>query len=246
MLPELATEEYSALLDRVASETLVDAGVLFPPVDAFAIARALRFEVAWDDHQQGRARLTRLALGPHASQPSILLRSDPRHERRQFAVAHEIGEALSCRVFERLGVIPAEAPPYAREQVANQLAGRLLLPTDCFSQVAPSCGWDLAFLKCSFATASHELIARRMLDFPPPVIITVVDAGRVTFRRSNLPGRTPPMSPAERQCQRQATATGQPSERTTPAMTIRAWPIHEPDWRREILRSELREAESFV
>ena len=246
MLPELTTQELSAALDRVASKVLEEAGVDTPPVDAFAVAQSLGFAVAWDDRQTGRARLLRLADDDGPPRASIMLRSDPRQERRQFAVAHEIGEAFAHRVFTQLGVAPAEVQPVAREQVANYLAGRLLLPSAWFEHAAIECSWDLPALKRSFSTASHELIARRMLDFPPPVIITVVDAGRVTFRRTNVPGRAPPVCEAERQCQRQSNDSGQPSDTSTPAMTIRAWPIHEPTWRREILRTDLHDADFQV
>ena len=245
-MPELTTEELSAALDCVASEVLNEAGADGPPVDAFAVAQSLGFAVAWDDRQTGRARLLRLADDDGPPQASIMLRSDPRHERRQFAIAHEIGEALAHRVFRKLGVAPAEIHLGAREQVANHLAGRLLLPTAWFGPAAIKCCWDLMALKRSFSTASHELIARRMLDFPPPVIITIVDAGRVTFRRTNLPGRAPPMCQAERQCQQRSSATGQFSQKEMSAMAVRAWPIHEPAWRREILRTELCDSESQI
>jgi hypothetical protein len=246
MLPDLTTEELSAALDGVASEALDEAGLGEPPVDAFAVAASLGFAVAWDNLQTGRARLLRLADDDGLPQASIMLRSDPRHERRQFAIAHEIGESLAHRVFRQLGVAPVETDPGAREQVANHLAGRLLLPTAWFGPAAVDCGWDLLTLKRTFSTASHELIARRMLDFPPPVVITIVDDGRVTFRRANLPGRAPPMFEAERQCQQRCRATGQRREVQMPAITVRAWPIHEPACRREILRTELCDSESQV
>jgi len=42
-------------------------------------------------------------------------------------VAHEIGEHLAHRVFQRLAVDPRDTPSGTREQVANALASRLLL-----------------------------------------------------------------------------------------------------------------------
>ncbi len=113
-------------------------------------------------------------------------------------MAHEIGELFADRVFDELGVDPREAPSGARETVANQLAGRLLLPREWFGEAGAECGWDLFELKERFATASHELIARRMLDFPPSIGITIFDNGRRTFRRGNLPNRMPPLVPLER------------------------------------------------
>jgi hypothetical protein len=100
-------------------------------------------------------------------------------------------------------------------------------------------------LKQHFSTASHELIARRMLDCPPPVIVTVVDSGRVTFRGANVAGRAPPLDNAERQCQRQANESGQPASYDAASMSVRAWPIHEPNWRREIIRTELLHADDL-
>ena len=52
-------------------------------------------------------------------------------------MAHEIGETCACQVFDRLSVDPREAPPGARETVANQLAGRL---ADCTCAEVAGCG----------------------------------------------------------------------------------------------------------
>ena len=86
------------------------------------------------------------------------------------AVAHEIGEHIAYRVFARWGADPVETAANAREQVANWLAGRLLLPTAWFAADGTACGWDLLALKARYNTASHELIARRMLECRPPVM----------------------------------------------------------------------------
>jgi hypothetical protein len=208
MLPEFTREELAAGLDAVVDELLREAGLTRPPVDAFALARALRIAVAWDDRQDGRARYVRLgdlsavtptmqAWCPVTStldrpRAAILLRPDPRFERQHWAVAHEIGEHVAYRVFARWGVDPRETAPNAREQVANSLAGRLLLPTVWFEADGCACDWDLVELKTRYFTASHELIARRMLECRPPVVISIFDQERVSFRRSNLPGRLPP------------------------------------------------------
>ena len=115
------------------------------------------------------------------------MRPEPRLERRQWAVAHEIGEHVAYRVFLQWGVDPRETAPKAREAVANNLAGRLLLPTAWFAADGAACGWDLLALKARYRTASHELIARRMLECRPPVIISIFDHRRISFRRSNFP-----------------------------------------------------------
>ena len=242
MLAEIPPEELSAVLEAVAAETLAATGVDHPPVDAFAVARALGITVAADDRQRGRARYVRLgAHRPTEGKPAILLHGDPRPERRQWAIAHEIGEHTAHQVFSRLGVDPWEASPNARETIANQLAGRLLLPGDWFAADAADCGWDLFGLKSRYATASHELIARRMLECPPPVIISIFDQGEVSFRRSNVPGQAPPPSSAEMECWRIVHTYARTECAYDGTSAIHGWPIHEEGWRREILRTEVDE-----
>ncbi|MEX2111843.1 MAG: ImmA/IrrE family metallo-endopeptidase [Pirellulales bacterium] len=239
MLSELTQEELSLALDAVAAEAIAALDSAEPPVDALVLARALRLIVAWDERQSGRGRIVRLSeLAGTQSRGSILLRPDPRPERLQWAVAHEIGELFANRVFDQLGVDPREAPSGARETVANHLAGRLLLPHAWFAEAGAGCAWDLLELKTRFATASHELIARRMLDFPPPIGVTIFDNGRRTFRRGNLPSRMPPLVPLERAAWQRAHETHQPVVEADYLCRVQAWPIHEPDWQREILRTE--------
>ena len=123
------------VLDAVAAELLALLPESERPIDALHLARALGLAVAWDERQFGRGRIARLA--GHAgrrTQGSILLRPEPRRERLQWAIAHEVGELCADRVFERLSVDPREAPPAAREAVANRLASRLLLPRDSFAR----------------------------------------------------------------------------------------------------------------
>ncbi len=251
MFPEFTREELAAGVDRVAQEVLERAAVCRPPVDALAVARALGIAVALDDRQEGRARYVRLSdRGSRPSRATILLRPEPRFERRQWAVAHEIGEHVACRVFALWGVDPRETQANARELVANNLAGRLLLPTAWFAADATDCGWDLFSLKARYHTASHELIARRMLECRPPVIVSIFDHRQLSFRRSNLPGRVPPPSPAEMECWRQIHQHCSQLPTESAGGHIQGWPIHEEGWKREILRMEIEEwggdCEGFV
>lgn len=243
MLPDVTPYEFAAALDATVAELLRCAGPPRPPVDAFAIAGALGIVVARDQRQPGRARYVRLpAPGARGNQASILLRDDPRHERRQWAVAHELGEHLAAKVFARLAVDPRAACPGARETIANCLASRLLLPSQWLLRDARACDWDLPALKSQYATASHELLARRMLDDSAPLIVTICDQGQVTFRRSNLAGHCPRLAPAERRAWQRAHAAGVAAECVERGLRVRAWPVHEPLWQREILRTELSAA----
>jgi hypothetical protein len=242
MFPELTREELAAGIDAVVEDILRRAAVASPPVDAFAVARLLGLTVAWDGRQSGRARYVRLN-GRRGPTPrwTILLKPDPRQERQQWAVAHEIGEHVAHRVFAAWGVDPRETSPCAREIVASRLAGRLLLPTAWFSADARSCRWDLLALKAKYPTASHELIARRMLECSVPVIVSIFDQERISFRLSNLPGRTPPPLPIEVRCWRHAHARSSPISKSLGPYRTQAWPVHEDGWKREIIRTEVQE-----
>ena len=121
----------------------------------------------------------------------------------------------------------------------------LLLPRRWFAADGRELDWDLLELKERYSTASHELIARRMLEMRPPIVITVCDLGRVHWRRSNVTARPPSMLPEETAVWRESHETGLPADETLDAETglesVRCWPIHEPGWKREILRSEIAE-----
>ena len=62
----------------------------------------------------------------------------------------------------------------------------------------------------------------------------------------NVTARPPRMLPEELAAWRESHATGLPcgvalDSSTAGLESVRCWPIHEPDWKREILRSEIAE-----
>lgn len=243
MLAELPTQQVLATLDRCAEDLLWEAGVGAPPIDAFAVAARLGMAVVRDERLTNRARFARLASeSPCGGVATISLAPDDREERRHFAVAHEIGEAHACRVYQTLGVDPLEADPHSRESVANALAGRLLAPRRWLLGVWREAAGDLLEVKSVFRTASHELLARRLLEaVPAPLVATITDNGRVAWRRWNLPGPAPPRSPLEIECQLEAQRGEAPVwfDRLSDSglhhlAQVRCWPVHEPGWRREI------------
>lgn len=244
MLAEIPLDQFAASLDAVASEVLAAAGIDRPPVDMLQLAARMGITLAWDARQQVRGRYVRLKTGGSAAAATILLRPEPRAERCQWAIAHEIGEHVACRVFAALAVDPREAGPAGREEVANHLAGRLLVPTVWLAADGVGCNWDLAELKARYSTASHELVARRMLDLPPPVVITIFDQARITFRRSNLPGQAPPISAVEWDCWRAVHERCGQHQSDDGPLDVKGWPVHEPGWKREILRTSV-ETEVF-
>jgi len=248
MLAEIPSEEFAAALDACAADILWEAAVESSPVDAELVAQRLGLVVAQDETMVCRGRFVRLTDQVFAApgQGTILVSPAERPERRQWALAHEIGESVAHRVFAALGVRSAAAEPDARELVANHLAGCLLLPRRWFSVDGPALDWDLFALKERYATASHELIARRMLEMNPPIVITLCDLGRVHWRRGNMPGRVPRMLPEEQDVWQRSHTGGVMQSTALDAVAtglerVRAWPVHEPGWKREILRSDVAE-----
>lgn len=223
-------------LDRLVMEILERQGIAGPPVNAFEVAAGLGVRIADDDRQAGRARRVRCVDHRGTGRETVLLKSDPRRERRQWALAHEIGEQLAARVFADAAIDPREEAPEMREQVANALAGRLLVPTEWLAWQGAAHGWDLPTLKAGFATASHELIARRMLECGPAMVLTIFDQGRLYLRRTNRAGRVPALSEPERCLWRRVHQEGRPRRAAGPGYFVQGWPIHEPGWQREILR----------
>ncbi|HEX2476238.1 MAG TPA: ImmA/IrrE family metallo-endopeptidase [Lacipirellulaceae bacterium] len=247
MLSEIPEDEFAAALDACAAEVLWEAGVLEPPVDAHVVAKGLGLVVARDYCMPCRGRYVRLAeQDSHGGgQGTIVVGVAERPEREQWAVAHEIGESVAYRVFERLGVAFEDALPATREVVANRFASALLLPRRWFASDGRDLDWDLIALKDRYDTASHELIARRMLEMRLPIVITICDLGRVHWRKSNVSARPPAMLPEEKAVWQEAHQTGLPAWERLDAEcgleSVHCWPIHEPDWKREILRSEVAE-----
>jgi hypothetical protein len=234
MTDDLPREEVLGIVDRAVDELLEAAGVGEPPVDTIALAqRHLGMLVCLDRGQPQRGRAQRAG-----GRKQIFLRPEPREERHQWTVAHEIGEHLKASLLQRLGVEPGQTRPMAGESLANLFAYRLLVPARWFASDARSHGYDLLELKQRYRTASHEVIAWRFLDLPDPCIVTILDNEQISRRRSNAwPIRAHELSPAERACARSVHRQGVPHTVRASGWTVQGWPVHQADWKREILRS---------
>jgi hypothetical protein len=232
-MEELPREEVALVVDRLVAELLEAAGVAGPPVDAIDLAqRHLGMIVCLDHDQPQRGRAQRAGGKRH-----IYLRPEPTPERHQWTVAHEIGEHFKSALLERLSVDPHQTAPMAGESLANLFAYRLLTPVRWFAADAPASGYDVLTLKQQYGTASHEVVAWRLLDLPEPCIITIVDNGRISRRRSNAWPIRRELSPAEKKCQRHVNQHGQPMVVSEGGWTVQGWPVHRQEWKREIMRS---------
>jgi hypothetical protein len=229
----LTREEVGEVVEKVVEELLKAAGVCGPPVDAVAIAqRHLGMTVCLDQEQQQRGRAQRAG-----GKRQIYLRPEPTEERHQWTVAHEIGEHFKATLLQRLGIQPDQTRAMAGESLANVFAYRLLAPSRWFAADAPACGYDVLELKQKYRSASHEVVAWRLIDLPEPCIITIIDNDRIHRRRSNTWPTRRELSPAEQKCQRHVNQHSQSTIVREAGWTVQGWAVHQLGWKREILRS---------
>jgi hypothetical protein len=244
VVEELSHEEVTQCVDRAVEDLLTAAGVMAPPVDAIALAqRHLGLVVAVEGQPpRGRGSGSGSSSGSGKGRRGgvrnqVVLSPETSKEQQQWAVARATGESLRPSMLERLGFDPALPRPLMGVSLADLFARRLLAPTAWFAHDAPSCSYDLDALKARYPTASHEVLAWRLLDLPEPCIITVVDDNQVYRRRSNAWPVKKHLEPAEQECQRYVSEHGEPHRVSRGAWTVRGWPVHHEDWKREILRS---------
>ncbi len=216
MNEDLAREDVYYAADQLVEELLDAAGVTRPPVNAVDVA-------------QRHLKLPLRELPPLAARGS--------EESRQWTAAQAIGEHLKLDLLRRLGLDPAARKSLPGESLAGLLAHRLLTPTSWFASDARACGWEVPELKKLYATAGYEVIAWRLLDLPEPCVITIIENDHVHRRRSNAWRVNKTLQPAERECQRYVHHYSRARVVSAEGWTVQCWPLHEPDWKREILRS---------
>ena len=237
MNDDMPRDDVVAQIDRMIEELLDVARLTQPPVDTIALAQQhLGMVVCLDQRQPQRGRAQR-ALG----KKQIYLRPEPREERHQWTVAHEIGEHLKGELLQRLNIEPSEARAMTGESLANLFAYRLLVPTCWFAEDAKTFEYDLLALKKRYATSSHEVLAWRFLDLPQPCIVTIIDNERIHRRRSNAWRTKRELLPAETECWKYVTQRGKAKLVHDDEWSVQGWPVHQLDWKREILRSVRRE-----
>jgi hypothetical protein len=168
----------------------------------------------------------------------IYIRPEPRPERLQWTIAHEIAELMGPRLWRACGLADCDVSPQLAETLANAFAQRLLVPTAWLQQAVQECGWDLLALKQRFHTASHEVLALRLLELPGSSgLITILDKGQVTRRRGR-PWPAPRwLLPGELRCQLWIHERAQPCQVRAEGYDVWGWPVHESGWKREILRT---------
>jgi len=226
MNENLSREEVHQAVDRIVTELLAESDISVPPVDAALVARRARVEI------EPRARKQRLGTKRDSSPPST---ASP--EAKQWLAAQAIGEQLKPSLLQRLGFPPEQKRLLLGESLATLVASHLLLPAAWFGDDAQILKGDVMELKKRYTTVAADVIAWRLLDLPAPCIITIVDNDHVQRRRSNAWRISRELAEPERECQRYVNHYSRPRVICADGWTVQGWPVHQSDWKREILRS---------
>jgi hypothetical protein len=228
---DLTREDVTQAADLLVDEVLAAARVTRPPVNAVDVAKHLGILILEDRGPKSRGQPKR------RSAETVLLSAEGSEESRQWAAAQAVGERLKPDLLRRLGMDPASRQSLPGESLAGLLARLLLTPTSWFAGDARACGWDVPEIKNLYATAGYEVVAWRLLDLPEPCVITIIENDHVHRRRSNAWRVNKTLQPAERECQRYVHHYSRPRVVSADGWTVQGWPLHEADWKREILRS---------
>jgi hypothetical protein len=232
MNDDLTREDVAQRADRIVDDLLTAAGVTQPPVDALAVARHLGMTIREEEANESQGRPRRKAAAG-----VLVIARDGSEECRQWTAAQAVGERLKPDLMRRLGLDPAAPRAFSGESFADMIARRLLTPTAWFSHDARAAGWDVPEVQRLYTTASLELTAWRLLDLTEPCIITLIESDHIQRRRSNAWRVNKTLQPAERECQRYVHVFSRPRTVAADGWTVQGWPLHKPDWKREILRS---------
>ncbi|HHT9119088.1 MAG TPA: ImmA/IrrE family metallo-endopeptidase [Candidatus Hypogeohydataceae bacterium YC41] len=229
MLRSTVGQEIAELVEQEARVLLERVGIHSPPVDAFRVANELGLTIQIDPmlktrgYSRKRWELGTIVVGS---------KNPGKSERKQFTIAHEIGEvSLRGKVEEAV-----------LEEASNLMAVNLLLPREWFCRDAKASDFDLLELKMIYSTVSHEVISSRMLEFRL-MIITIFDNGKLYRRKSSYPFPVRTSYPLERQCLMDVTASGKKIFLSDEKIRVTGWPIFWQDWKRVILGTEFDEWE---
>jgi len=223
-LPESLREA----IDESVSEVLEKGQVVAPPVSAVELADRLGIVVA-SPSVRGAKRY------PPAPEPRSASSHGDEQTKRERLAARAIARQHLSELADRLGVEQRSFTQSGIELLLSTFAARLLMPGQWFDIDAVTLGRDLYQLHQRYVTVSLESVAWRLLHLPDPTVVTVFESGHVVSRRANITGVPAEPTDSERRAQWHAHRYSLPGQESTAGIFARAWPIHRPDWRREIV-----------
>lgn len=115
-----------------------------------------------------------LCRGRDGVPDSILVNRRMGYWRRNYAIAHEIAEHL----VSAMGVHADEED----EPIIDRCAAAIMMPRTAFTMALMRYGPDVVMIHRKFPFASHEALARRILDFLPNAVLTICDDHEIVLR----------------------------------------------------------------
>ncbi len=231
---DFSHEELIETVERFVAG-LIERAVIRPPVNALVLAEEhLGIPVRVvnpDPEDDGRARRRRDAgLG-------ITLTTDMSAEARQRAAADGAARFLLPEICAKLGVQLGPDTKQFAAHLRGLIAPRVLVPTKLLRVALKEHKYDVPALHATFATATMEAVALRLLDLDSPCAITVVDDGVVAVRRANRFAVTKKLEAAEEECVERVTALELPHRARKGEWTAWGWPVPDRPFRRILIRS---------
>jgi hypothetical protein len=128
----------------------------------------------------------------------------------------QTGDVAAPAVLSRSGI---DQPSAALVEWTEQLIGdERAAPAAAFRAAWSECGGDLRKVARRFPEASAAALARRLLLWEIPTVVTVVDAGHVAFRAGNCQ-HTDRLTPIELRALEDATRARRPAGHREPVRT---------------------------
>jgi hypothetical protein len=216
------------LLDNLIQEFMARASLHQPPVDADALLNGKAWQLLGLAAPLHHAKKTAQVFDPKESESSEV--------KKQWLAAQTLASSLQKEAKVRWEKANDSQASQGISFI-NLIAQRILVPTHWLKSIVLSVDYDLIELKRIFKTPAYEIIALRMLDLENPCIITIVDNGHVFKRKSNCCNPPKILSPTETMVLNYVHENSRPKKVNDQGWQVSGWPVHQLDWRREILRS---------
>ncbi len=220
-------------IDRVVGTFLESMRLFQPPVDWVELAVSIpgiRRETAQEATGLSRRRA--------ASKGKLLFADSLKEESRQRLAAQAISQFLLPKVGDILGIEDGERPPTSW---VRALVERLMVPPLWFRDVWRDENGDFVKVLNRFAFTPLEIVAQRLLDDSEPTVLSIIDHGSLTHRASNGPRAGKVLWPLEKECFEYISHFSRTRRLSQGGMTVSGWPIHQSDWKKEVLRTVLAE-----
>jgi predicted transcriptional regulator len=237
-MSEFSAEELFDTIDRNVLDLLTRQRQSEPPVDAIALVRSeFGYAIRHEDEDDTEPR--RYGDRPRRRPRNRELVFLPNHSdtAQQSLAARACAKELIPTILGQLGVVPGTEQKSAHGQLVGLIAPRLVLPTCWFATAARKANHDLLRLRETFDSVAYEWIGLRLLDLEDPCVISVVDDGSVTTRRSNFAQLGKKLTPAEQTCVEKVQSSEDPQTVRRDGWSARGWPIPTGPFNRIILRA---------